>query len=567
MVQAGSFAAMTLDLSVYLVTGRELLPPGKDYFVSLEESIRDGHVPIVQIREKSATFQEFLDIARASLTICDKYHVRMIINDNIDVAEHLPERVGLHIGQEDEKIEYARRRLGPNRIIGLSVHTVEEAQAALNSDVNYVGIGPCWPTKSKDGVKDDDALMLCGARDIVASLRRESASTPPSKHTSLPSVLIGGLNARTARRSLLGSSTEHAMADGIAVISAIVSRQDPDVAAKELHDIVTSARREHTSNSSCRVQSNELVKQSQELLTAHHARYDCNTRKHDTSRVTLPRPLVQSITSHVSSNFSANITLAFSASPIMSHEAQEAEALSYAQGSLLLNLGSISSEARRGMSVAGPAANERGKPVVLDPVGVGATSYRLATVHSILNETQVTLIKGNAAEIAALCGSNDAKAQGVDSVGELRSAPALVRRLARQEGAFVLLTGEVDYLTDGECVIESRCGSEMLGCVTATGCSLGCMVAAGLAAAQVKYGIQLGCQTQQRRVPPRTHSALLVGALAALLTFTIASERAAERPTVHGPGSFIPALVDEVAGFDPTCLPSYVERVTLSPVS
>ena len=85
---------------------------------------------------------------------------------------------------------------------------------------------------------------------------------------------------------------------------------------------------------------------------------------------------------------------------------------------------------------------------------------------SILNETQVTLIKGNAAEIAALCGSNDAKAQGVDSVGELRSAPALVRRLARQEGAFVLLTGEVDYLTDGECVIESRCGSEMLGCVT-----------------------------------------------------------------------------------------------------
>ena len=181
---------MTLDLSVYLVTGRELLPPGKDYFVSLEESIRDGHVPIVQIREKSASFQEFLDIARASLTICDKYHVRMIINDSIDVAEHLPERVGLHIGQDDEKIECARRRLGPNRIIGLSVHTVEEAQAALNSDVNYVGIGPCWPTKSKDGVKDDDALMLCGARDIVASLRRESASTPPGKHTSLPSVLI-----------------------------------------------------------------------------------------------------------------------------------------------------------------------------------------------------------------------------------------------------------------------------------------------------------------------------------------------------------------------------------------
>lgn len=564
---AGSFAAMALDLSVYLVTGRELLPPGKDYFASLEESIRNGHVSIVQIREKKASFQEFLDIARASLTICDKYHVRMIINDNIDVAERLPERVGLHIGQDDEKIECARKRLGPNRIIGLSVHSVEEAHAALNSDVNYVGIGPCWPTKSKDGVKDEDALLLRGARDVVASLRRDPASTPPGKHASLPCVLIGGINARTARRSLLGSSTDHSFADGIAVISAIVSRQDPDVAAEELHDIITSARREYASFPSSKLRAYELVKQAQDVLTAYHARYDCNTCKYDTSRVTLPRPLVQSITSHVSANFSANITLAFSASPIMSQEAREAEALSYAKGSLLLNIGSLSPEARHGMSVAGPAANERGKPIVLDPVGAGATSFRLATVHSILNETQVTLIKGNAAELAALCGSNDAKAQGVDSVGELQSAPALVRRLARQEGAFVLLTGEVDYLTDGECVIESRCGSEMLGSITATGCSLGCMVAAGLAAAQAKYGVRLGCQTQQRIVPPRTHSALLVGALAALLTFTIASERAAELPTVHGPGSFIPALVDEVASFDPTCLPSYVERVTLSAVS
>ena len=71
MVQLGSYAAMTLDLSVYLVTGRELLPPGKDYFVSLEESIRDGHVPIVQISEYSASFHDFLDIARGSLTFCD----------------------------------------------------------------------------------------------------------------------------------------------------------------------------------------------------------------------------------------------------------------------------------------------------------------------------------------------------------------------------------------------------------------------------------------------------------------------------------------------------------------
>ena len=75
-----------------------------------------------------------------------------MINDNVDVAALLPERVGLHIGQEDAKLEYARQRLGPHRIIGLSVHSVDEARAALDSDADYVGVGPCWPTKSKEGV-------------------------------------------------------------------------------------------------------------------------------------------------------------------------------------------------------------------------------------------------------------------------------------------------------------------------------------------------------------------------------------------------------------------------------
>lgn len=185
-------------------------------------------------------------------------------------------------------------------------------------------------------------------------------------------------------------------------------------------------------------------------------------------------------------------------------------------------------------------------------------------MQSILNETQVTLIKGNAAEIATLCNSNDAQTQGVDSVGELTSAPVLARRLARQEGAFVLLTGEVDYLTDGNVVLESRCGTPMLGRITASGCSLGCVVAAGIAAAQSKYGIQLGNQVEQRQSPPRLRHELMIGALAGLLTYTIAAERAAALPSVRGPGSFIPALLDEVASFDPACLELYKDRLTFA---
>lgn len=492
----------------------------------------------------------------------------MMINDNVDVAALLPERVGLHIGQEDAKLGYARQRLGPHRIIGLSVHSVDEARAALDSDADYVGVGPCWPTKSKEGVSDDDALMLRGAADILASLRRDPATTPPGKRTHVPSVLIGGINVRTAFRTLFGASSEHAEPDGIAVISAIVSRRDPDVAAKELHSIVTAFRRVRqdavSSSPTFPTESKVLIQSVQELLRAYHTRYESITRKDDASCVSLPRPLVHTITSHVSSNFSANMTLAFSASPIMSHEYEEVEPLSHVYGSLVLNIGTISPDSRKGMARAGPAANNRGKPVVLDPVGVGATPFRHRTVQSILNETQVTLIKGNAAEIATLCNSNDAQTQGVDSVGQLTSAPVLARRLARQEGAFVLLTGEVDYLTDGNVVLESRCGTPMLGRITASGCSLGCVVAAGMAAAQTKYGIQLGNQVEQRQSPPRLRHELMIGALAGLLTYTIAAERAAALPSVRGPGSFIPALLDEVASFDPACLELYKDRLTFA---
>lgn len=507
-----------------------------------------------------------MKIAKDSLAICDKYRVQMVVNDNVDVAAMLPERVGLHIGQEDAKLEDARARLGPNRLIGISVHTVEEARAALDSTADYAGVGPCWPTKSKEGVTEDDALMLNGARSIVSALRRDAMHTQPNQRSYLPCVLIGGINTRTARRSLCGASTEQAMPDGIAVISAIVSRTDPGMAAKELRNIVEDFRQEHTRGLApihmSTKDAGQLVREAQELLTAYHAPFDPETRAVNATQVSIPRPLVQSITSHVSSNFSANMTLAFSASPIMSHEANEAEELSKAFGALLLNIGTISPEARRGMAVAGPAANERGKPVVLDPVGVGASALRQSAVHSILNETQVTLIKGNAAEIATLCGSNEGVTQGVDSVGELQAAPKLARQLARQEGALVLLTGAVDYLSDGEVVIESRCGSPMLGSITASGCSLGCIVAAGLAAAQKKFNVRLGNQTQQRLSPPRLHRELMVGALAGLLTFTIASERAAALPSVRGPGTFIPALLDEVASFDPACLASYVERIS-----
>jgi len=481
----------------------------------------------------------------------------MIINDNVDVAAALPDRVGLHIGQDDAQLSAARARLGPSRTIGLSVHTPEQARTALDSLVDYAGVGPCWSTQSKAGVTEDDALLPHGAAEVVASLVRDPQDARPGLRSRLPCVLIGGINRHTAMRTLRGASTARNRPDGVAVISAIVSRRDPSTAAQELYEIVQAYQREEVLSHTWTYDA--LLGAAQELFTAHHTPYDPVARCDAASSATLPRPLVQAITSHVSSNISANMTLAFSASPIMSHQATEAEALSNVIGALVLNIGTISPESRQGMAVAGPAANMQGKPVVLDPVGAGASTLRHRTVQTLLNETQVTLIKGNAAEIGLLAGSNEAHAQGVDSVGTLSSPAELVKRLARQEGALVLMTGETDYLSDGHVVIASRCGSALLGRVTATGCSLGCIVAAGLAAARAHYGLKLGDAQAQRVHPPRLHRELLVGALMGLLVFTVAAERAAALPQVTGPGTFLPALLDEIACFVPGRLAASVE--------
>lgn len=491
-----------------------------------------------------------------------KYRVQMVINDNVDVAAALPDHVGLHVGQDDAKLSEARQRLGPRRLIGISVHSPAQAREALDSEADYAGVGPVWPTKSKAGITEEDVLSMSGAREVVAHLARDPATLRSGQRARMPCVLIGGINVRTAHRSLHGATSSQNHPDGVAVISAIVSRRDADVAAKELHDIVSQyfeeQKRAHGTLPAL-LQAPRLATEVAALLTAHHTRYDPVQHADDASSVTLPRPLLQVITSHVSSNISANMALAFSASPIMSHEATEARDLSAVISALVLNIGTLSPASREGMAVAGPCANDRGVPIVLDPVGAGATAHRAAQVQSILNETQVTLIKGNAAEIGALLHSNEAKAQGVDSVGEMQAPSEAVRRLARQEGALVLMTGKVDYLSDGDVCAEVHGGSALLGRITATGCSLGVVVAAGMAAAKEQYQVTLPSGPAQRMDPPRRRTPLLVGALMSLLAFALAAEQAEAQPHVHGPGTFLPAFLDALASLSPTDVASKVE--------
>lgn len=541
-----SFDKSTVDYSVYLVTGRELLPAGVDYYESLERCLAQGNVTVVQIREKDAETNEFLEIAQKSLAICDRYNVPMLINDNLSVCLSLPERVGLHIGQEDIPVSEARRILGDKRLLGISLKTLDQAKRAREEGhADYAGVGPCYGTLSKAGITEDKVIGNAGAQRIVAELNKEGKR--------LPCVLIGGLNQKTAARTLFGATSETNAPDGIAVISAIVGRVDSDKAAQQVADIVKAFKKGLASSSPSSSPSGVASSFSLPNAPAKDVEFYKTAAANILSfhrEGTQGPPLIQTITSHVSSTMSANLALAFSSSPIMSHEAAEAADLSLAVGALVLNIGTISPASRQGMFVAGTSANRNLKPVVLDPVGGGATQFRKHVVRSILNHTQVTLLKGNAAELASIAGKqNEVKSRGVDSgAGQLKDPIGLVKDLARRERCLVLLSGKKDYLTDGKTVITSDNGHPLLGAITGSGCALGVTVGAGLAAAcnlaksEGKEVVSLG-----NTLVAHGEVDLLVGALTGLLAMTIASEKAAVREDVKGPGTFIPALQDELA--------------------
>lgn len=455
----------------------------------------------------------------------------MLVNDNLSVAQCLPTRVGLHIGQDDIPIAEARRILGPDRLLGISIHSVQEAQRALEEGIaDYAGVGPVHGTQSKAGVTEDKVLTPRGASAVIAALSSDDDSA--GRRHRLPSVLIGGLNAQTAARSLVGAASENNYADGIAVISAIVARRDPDVAARELRSIVDDVN--------ARVSVNQRQRPSAldtpELITAAAGQLS-------THRNSAAPPLIQTLTSHVSSTFSANIALAFSSSPIMSHQPEEAADLGHVVGGVVLNIGTISQESRLGMRAVGAQANRNGRPVVLDPVGVGASAFRRRCVSSILDETQVTLIKGNAAELSAIAGLTEVASRGVDSgAGTLRDPVGLVQTLARREKCLVLLTGQRDYLSDGQRVVAVDNGHPLAARITGTGCALGVMLAAAMANVVVDSS-----SSSSSLLVNAPSEQLFTAALMALLAMTIASEKAAVRSDVHGPGTFIPALIDEVA--------------------
>ena len=199
-------------------------------------------------------------------------------------------------------------------------------------------------------------------------------------------------------------------------------------------------------------------------------------------------PLIHNITNYVTVNDCANIVLACGASPIMADDAGEVEEITAVCGGLNINIGTLNARTIPGMLAAGRKANQLGHPVVLDPVGAGASRLRTETAMKLLEEVQFTVIRGNISEIKTLAlGSGTTKgvdADVADKVSEenLDGAVAFAKAFAKKTGAVIAITGAIDIVADGEKAYCIRNGHPMMSSITGTGCQLSAMTAAYLVA-------------------------------------------------------------------------------------
>ena len=195
------------------------------------------------------------------------------------------------------------------------------------------------------------------------------------------------------------------------------------------------------------------------------------------AKVRETKPLVHNITNFVVMNFTANVLLAAGAAPVMAHAENEVEEMVAFAKALVLNIGTLDDAWIASMLKAGRKASALGVPIILDPVGAGATKLRTETAKRILAETNVTLVRGNASEILAL-GGGAAKTRGVDSADSVDAAAERAGTLARELGVPVAITGPVDFITDGKRVVRVANGHPLMGCVTGTGCGATAIIGA-----------------------------------------------------------------------------------------
>lgn len=226
-------------------------------------------------------------------------------------------------------------------------------------------------------------------------------------------------------------------------------------------------------------------------------------------------PLIHNITNVVVTNFTANGLLALGASPVMAYAKEEVADMARISNALVLNMGTLTSSTVESMIIAGKSANEHGVPVVFDPVGAGATPYRLETARRITDVLNISIIRANAAEIANLIGEAG-EIKGVDAGKQEGDLVSLAQSAANKLETVIVMTGKTDIITDGKVTYKVHNGHEMLTKVTGTGCLLTSVTGAFAG----------------------VHGDLIEAALAAVVAYGVAAETAFQLIKEMGPGSF-----------------------------
>ena len=238
------------------------------------------------------------------------------------------------------------------------------------------------------------------------------------------------------------------------------------------------------------------------------------------------KPLIHNITNFVVMNYTANALLAMGASPVMAHAPNEVEDMVSFAGALVLNIGTLTDEWIASMIIAGKKASALGKPIILDPVGSGATALRTNSAKKIIEAAEISVIRGNASEILSL-RHEESRTKGVDSMHAVDEAAETAKELARQLDTTLAITGPVDLVTDGKQVVRISNGHPLMGYVTGTGCT-----------ATAAIGAFLSVDADP-----------LSAAATALAYFGLAGEVAGEKASA--PGSFMIQMIDALYAITP----------------
>ena len=414
------------DLSLYLVTDRPL-SGGRDMAWIVREAAAGG-VTMVQLREKECSTAEFIQLARELKAALAPLGIPLIINDRVDVALAV-DADGVHIGQSDMPYATARKLLGSDKIIGLSVETMDEVIAANALDVDYIGISPVYATPTKTdtltpfGLDGVDEVMRCSRHRCVA---------------------IGGMN-----RDTVGEVIGHGV-EGVAVVSAIVAAPSPREAAAELAGIITGNRpersehSEHSEVSENNSQFSILNSQLKKVLTIAGSDSGGGAG-------------IQADIKSISANgcFATSAITAITAQNTLGVNAVEGLSIDILEGQIEAVLSDIGTDSVKiGMlhsaevvrSVARLLRKYGIKDVVLDPVMVSTSG------HKLIEDSAIAVLKSDLMPLARVITPNIPEAEillgePIEKQGDL---PAAARRLAQQYGVSVLL--KAGHLVDDELI-------------------------------------------------------------------------------------------------------------------